>query len=281
MDADHSDCFAKTPQDIKTWENRAHQEADTALRLDPDLAGANEALANVYGQTEFDWDKTLEESRLALELNPNLDMPHYLRGRAFYHVGMFERADKESILGANVTEENQIPRLRVQGVTALFASRFEEAVKFLEQSKQLNDNTIDWHLAMATYYAGDHERAEMLLADMHGSAQTVQRAAATWASFLAARGEREKAKALLRSVGDYGYNDHHVAYSVGATYAQLGNIAEALRWLTRAKDSGFPCYPWFEQDPLLQRIVNDAKASGFLSNFRKEWEQDKARRSGM
>lgn len=55
-------------------------------------------------------------------------------------------------------------------MTALFASRFEGAVKLLEQSKQLNDNTIDWHLAMATYYAGDHERAETILAGIHGSA---------------------------------------------------------------------------------------------------------------
>jgi tetratricopeptide (TPR) repeat protein len=174
---------------------------------------------------------------------------------------MFERADKESILGSNVTEENLVPRLRVQGVTALFAGRFEEAVKLLEQSKQLDDKTIDWHLAMATYYAGDHERAEMMLAGIHGSAQTEQRAAATWASFLAARGEKERAKALLRSVGDYGYNDHHVAYSVGVTHAQFGNAAEALRWLSRAKNSGFPCYPWFEQDPLLQPIINDANLS--------------------
>jgi hypothetical protein len=48
--------------------------------------------------------------------------------------------------------------------------------------------------------------------------------------------------------------DHHVAYSTVVAYAQLGQLEEALRWLSRAVDSGFPCYPWFEQDPLLEPL---------------------------
>jgi len=33
---------------------------------------------------------------------------------------------------------------------------------------------------------------------------------------------------------------------------QLGNIDEAVRWLRTAADTGFPCLPWFERDPLLE-----------------------------
>jgi hypothetical protein len=48
--------------------------------------------------------------------------------------------------------------------------------------------------------------------------------------------------------------DHHVAYSLGAAFAQLDMPDEALRWLSQARQDGFPCYPWFERDPLLAKL---------------------------
>ena len=44
---------------------------------------------------------------------------------------------------------------------------------------------------------------------------------------------------------------HHVAYSIGTAYAQLGDPRAAVRWLERAAATGFPCYPWYARDPLL------------------------------
>ena len=59
--------------------------------------------------------------------------------------------------------------------------------------------------------------------------------------------------------------DHHVAYSLGAAFAQLRRPAEAVRWLGTAFSDGFPCYPWFERDPMLEPIRGDA---GFQSLMR-------------
>jgi hypothetical protein len=33
--------------------------------------------------------------------------------------------------------------------------------------------------------------------------------------------------------------DHHVAYSVGAAFAQLGRASDAVRWLRSAMNDGF------------------------------------------
>ena len=76
--------------EARAWGERAEQAARTALRLEPRLAEAHEALAAVYRGVEFDWDRTLDESRLALELNPNLDQPHVYRAAAFYHLGLLD-----------------------------------------------------------------------------------------------------------------------------------------------------------------------------------------------
>jgi hypothetical protein len=45
-----------------------------------------------------------------------------------------------------------------------------------------------------------------------------------------------------------------VAYSLGAAYAQLGDVDHAVRWLSTSADTGFPCATWFERDPLLEPI---------------------------
>lgn len=50
------------------------------------------------------------------------------------------------------------------------------------------------------------------------------------------------------------YRDHHVAYSVGVAYTQVGDMAEADRWFRTAADTGFPCLPFFERDPLLEPL---------------------------
>ena len=63
--------------------------------------------------------------------------------------------------------------------------------------------------------------------------------------------DRTSAERLIEEVIGNGYMDHHVAYSLGAALAQLGDAKASLTWLERAADTGFPCYPWFEQDTLL------------------------------
>jgi hypothetical protein len=85
------------------------------------------------------------------------------------------------------------------------------------------------------------------------------------------------ARALLDEVARGSYMDHHVAYSVGAAHAQLGDRAEAQRWLTRAVETGFPSYPWYARDPLLQPFRASQEGATFLSALRQSGEATKGR----
>jgi hypothetical protein len=64
------------------------------------------------------------------------------------------------------------------------------------------------------------------------------------------------------------YRDHHVAYSLGAAYAQLGDPVQADRWLRIAADSGFPCLPFFERDPLLEPLRQRPEFAALLTYVR-------------
>jgi TolB-like protein len=267
------------PEDeVRRWEDQARNEAQRALTLDPNLAEAHEALAAVSRSSEFDWELVINESRRALELNPSLEMPHYYLAAAYYHLGLIDDVEKEGRAGLEINPFNRAEALRVRGAAALFGGHFPESEQLLNELRQVSGSQVsDWYLSMTLYYIGDATRAETLLSSLHGSAQAERRAQASLASFLAARHERKSAEALLQSVTSSSYMDHHVAYSTGVAYAQLGQIDEARRWLARAADSGFPCYPWFQRDPLLFSLRDDRQFRTFMATLRRSWETAKSR----
>lgn len=71
--------------------------------------------------------------------------------------------------------------------------------------------------------------------------------------------------------------DHHVAYSLGAAWAQLGDPRAAVKWLQQAADTGFPCYPAVMQDTLLDPIRREPAFTALLDRLRRRYEQDAAR----
>jgi len=263
--------------EAKDWVNRAQAEVDRALKLDPGLAEAHEARAAVYRNTEFDWEGTIRESRRALELNPNLELPHVYLSAAFYHLGLLDLAEAEARTALEINPVAVEPR-RLRGNAALISGRFEEAVSLLEEVQRLSDHPVaGWYLAQAYYYAGDPAKAEASLTGLRASGSTERRVQATLASFLAARGEKGRAEELLAQVRAASKLDHHVAYSLGAAYAQLGQKGEAHRWLAQAAETGLPCYPWYALDPLLRPLKGDPDFERLLAGLRTSWEAAKVR----
>ena len=127
----------------------------------------------------------------------------------------------------------------------------------------------DPHLAAAYFYAGDTARAVSLLEGLMGSASgsAASRARALLASILASRGERARAESLV-AAAERGTVDHHVAYSLGVAYAQLGRPADAVRWIRTAWDTGLRCYPWLARDPLLAPVRETAEFRALMEELR-------------
>ena len=72
------------------------------------------------------------------------------------------------------------------------------------------------------------------------------------------------------------YMDHHVAASLAAASAQLGDIGASVKWIERAAASGFACYPWLARDPLLDPVRNDPAVRAVLERLRQQHERDAA-----
>ena len=153
--------------EVKAWGEAARTQAQRALALDPNLAEVHQALAAVYGKTEFEWDKVIEESHRALELNPRLELPYSFLARAFYHLGLLEAADRKVREALALDPENRTEPIRAQGIVALLEGRFAEAVPLLEEVRRMSGKPLsDPYLAQAYYYSGDKAGGETVLEEL-------------------------------------------------------------------------------------------------------------------
>jgi DNA-binding winged helix-turn-helix (wHTH) protein/tetratricopeptide (TPR) repeat protein len=259
------------PGDVERWGQRAETESRAALDLDPNLAEAHLARAAVARKREFDWHVVVDSSRRALVLNPNLDQAHYFIAAAFYHAGYMEEALIEVERGLRLRGPDALEPIRTQGLIAMWSGSYAPARVHLEEVSRRSDQAMgDTYLAQAYYYTGSVDQALTRLRTLadSSSASTASRAGSVLAAVLGSRGDNRGARERLEIVLSREYRDHHVAYNLGTAYAQLGDVSEALRWLRTAADTGFPCFIWFERDPLLDPIRGDAKFAELLAHVR-------------
>jgi DNA-binding winged helix-turn-helix (wHTH) protein/TolB-like protein/Tfp pilus assembly protein PilF len=257
-------------RELPQWGERAEREALAALALDPDLAEAHLGRAAVYRKREFDWDETVAASRRALVLNPNLDQARFFTAAALYHHGLMKEALAEMERGRRVGGPDLVEPLRIEGLVALFSGDFTRARERLgEVSRHSSRAMGDTYLALAYYYSGEPSRARAILEHLteESSASTAARARVALAGLLGASGDSGGARRHLETVLAGEYRDHHVAYGVGAVFAQLGEPRAAVEWLRRAADSGFPCPTWYERDPWLDPLRHDRAFSDLLGDL--------------
>ena len=257
--------------EVERWGERAETEARAALALDADLAEAHLARAAVARKREFDWNVTVTSARRALVLNPNLEQARFFIAAAYYHHGYMDEALIETEKGENLHGADVIEPIRIEALVALFSGSFAPARARLEEVSRLSSQAIgDTYLALAYFYSGSIDRGLTMLQSLayHRSASTSARASAALAGVLASQHQASAARQQIERVLKGAYRDHHVAYSLGAAYAQLGDINAADRWLRTAADTGFPCLAFFERDPLLDPLRRRAEFEDLLAHVR-------------
>jgi predicted Zn-dependent protease len=133
--------------------------------------------------------------------------------------------------------------------------------------KRTDAPAVRQYLGLARYYTGDVDGARAMLGSIMRADRPDIRAQASLASIEAGSGMREEAQARIAEIRRVPDLDHHVTYSLGAAYSQLGQPEESISWLERAAAEGFPCYPWFARDPLLDPVRQNPRFTRLLARL--------------
>ena len=263
-----------------SWGARAEAEARAALASDPSLAEATLAIAGAAGTLSagFNWPVVIEQARRALEMDRTLELAHVVLMRAYFHYGLFERMNNEAEMARRLNPLGNVEVSRLEVASSLFSGAYErardQATALLARS---DAPVIRNYLGLAQFYTGDIAGARHTLEAVQRQGRPDVRSQAALASVEAAAGDREAARRRALAIEQGPYLDHHVAYSLAGTWAQLGDVAAAVKWLQSAADTGFPCFPSVEHDPLFDPVRPDVRFRTFFERLRQRFQADAAR----
>jgi len=267
------------PSDSESLE-RAFVAIKKALILDPNLADAHVANARLlWGPTrQFAHEQAVREDRRALELNPNLETAHGHLAFVYLHVGLLEKAVSEFEKTLALDPQQWMAQERI-GQVRLIQGRYQEGLRLIREvpateSPPLRTYDLAWALTVLGRDGEASALIESCLRDHpedRGGVLTSSRAILSAKHGDARRAEADIESAARRGAGYVHF--HHTEYNIAVAYALLRQPGQAVPWLQRAADDGFPCYPLFANDPRLNYIRKDPAFIAFLRGQKAEWER--------
>jgi len=269
------------PQDTAALE-RAYVEVDKALQLAADLPEAHAARAYLlWGAIAYRHEEAIREDRQALALNPNLSEAHHHLGMIYLHIGLLDSAVAEfgQALTLNPFDVNAQRRL---GIIQIYRGEYEQGLATIRQAgPETNPALWSYQVAWALLYLGRQSEAALFMEQyLRAHPEDVGGLMRSTRAILRAQlGDAAGAEADIRRaiVSGRGFvHFHHAAYNIASTYAMLGRAGPAVVWLRRAADDGWPCYPYFANDPNLDAIKQDPRYVTFMEELKARWERYQA-----
>jgi tetratricopeptide (TPR) repeat protein len=251
---------------------RARESYQKALALNPNLVEARIFMANLLtdtGQVE----EAVPLLREVIRQTPNQAEAHWELSYAYRFAGMLS----ESI------EEGERSR-RIDPLIKITNSAFNSYLYTSEYEKFLASVPVREDAAFVIFYRGfgyyhlknfARAAAEFEKAWTLSPSQLQPRIGRSLQHSIA--GENQKGVELLQStermVEERGVNDAEGIYKIAQAYAVLGEKAAALRLLRRSIEGGFFCYPYFQNDPLLENLRSESEFTALLEIARPRHEE--------
>jgi TolB-like protein/Flp pilus assembly protein TadD len=246
------------PEDA--WQQAA-AAAERAIRFDPLSAEGWTALADYRSYHARDWAGAEEAFRRANELNPSLAMNHY---HYSWYLALFGRLDEAMAEHRRAQEIDPLTPLHTVWIPYLYAftgdyeRTYTEAKSLLDQYP--NNTIIRFVLAEGAAGMGLFEEA----------ISVIEEAAAmnpAWkpyvAKFYAWAGRTPEALEILNDIEALEPTAWN-SLAIALTYAILGNLVEAIRWLDHEPRHGWVAWQMTSNNPHFDRYRDDARYQAFL-----------------
>jgi serine/threonine protein kinase/Tfp pilus assembly protein PilF len=276
--------FAPTNRELDV---KAGHALDRARQLGPKLPETH--FANGYmlwyrpDSKGFQHEQAITSYRRALEANPHLAQEnpmlaaesHQQLAVVYLHIGLMDEALEEAKKALEIDSVHS--RFHYNGgLIALHRGDYRQAEEELRRGDIIEVGLNHADLALACFKQGKTNEAKNVIENALKESPTDPggQFASVEAMLFARAGEFTRAKEAIQKAeqNGKGYGHfHHTAYNIGCAYALMNQPADAVRWLRTAADTGFPCYPEFQNDPTLANISRDSQFRKFLDELRNLW----------
>lgn len=249
--------FISNDADARQAVQHARTAADTALRLDPDLATAHYARAFILLNADLDWQGALAEADKVMALAPNDPDIASIKAQVLMALGRTGEAEK--IIRKRIASNPLNPGAYLNLALILRMGRLDEAQAALHKAIQLAPG-------------GSRLYANLTLVELLRHDQTAAEAAAKaeppgfWHDFAQAAvlqtgSDRGAADVALKNMTqNYADTD---AYQIAELYALRKNPDGMFRWLDRAWTNRDPGIQHLLTDPLILRYRDDPRFAAY------------------
>jgi TolB-like protein/Tfp pilus assembly protein PilF len=238
---------------------RARQEAEKALALDPALADAHAALGWIRANYEWNWSGADAACRQALQLEPGNARPVRCAARL---AAIGKRLDEATELYQRAIELDPLSIPAHQNLSGVlwYAGRLAEAETAVRKALELNPSFPGGHHVLGEIFLA-RSQPEDALREMEREQEPHFRDQGLALAYHAL-GRGKESDTVLRSLIEAGTADW--AYQIAEIYAFRGEADSAFEWLDRAysqRDAGLVS---IKADPLLRPIQADTRYKALL-----------------
>ena len=245
-----------------------------AVGLSPDDWSLMQQLGEYYLDNGM-WAQAGEQYRRAAEFMPDNPRPHNNLGLVYQGLGRLD--ESAAAFRRAIDLEPSFIRFRNLGMVLAEAGKYEEASRMLERSIEMRpDNYRAWGL-IASVYREQHAdpakvretflKAIALATDLRKQTPRDEYLLADVAGYYAAIGMEKQSLPLLAQAAALAPDIPQVLYQVAIGYEELHRRDEALRWLARAKATGYPSES-IVRNPQLAALRDDPRYGATVGGTR-------------
>lgn len=258
-----------------SWVEKGRAEVARALELEPELAVPHLALGRLLFSRQGGWnlEGAMRELQRAEEIEP--DSAHLDRSNVALHAGLETLGIREAEAALKLNPRSTAARRQVTTAYA-FSGRWSDALARYPNPDLASDPyvLVDSFLRVGRL----SEVLKFVFAPSPDGDFLPDPPDPIMALTLALAGKKEEA-AFLVSFFEKGFpvwageSGHHDLHMLACTEALLGHPQEAVAWLRKASHAGLPNYLLFSRDPLLDPIRSDPGFIQFMAELKPRWEQ--------
>jgi serine/threonine-protein kinase len=256
----------------------AERALKRALELDPSLVDARLQMVYVYLH-HGDKERAHELIDALSQEAGNDPAVMFVAGMLYRLDGLYEQA---------LAQYDRLEELNARDIVLVSYNRgriythqrdYDRAIAELTRARAAEPDhpLLKTFLAVAHFNRGDLDTAQPLLEDVlrqHPHLDGVQPLLA-WC--LSARGEHEKARALITDrVRETATADHDIAFWLASFYGMEGMTDEAIEWVRKAIQLGNENYPLFAESRKLDNLRTDPRFQALLEDLRWRWDARRA-----